>query len=163
MPTITITLSVTVPDGVEVVIDTATQTVETPALLPDPIVHITDDAIPAQRGESVAWSEEEDAVLADTTLSHADCAELMGRSYHAVASRRYSLGIRMTDRVRLIREASRAMQRWTEAEVQYVAQRSSEDVDDATIASELGRSEDAVRVRRQQLIRTGVIQVIKED
>lgn len=151
MPTITLTISINVPEGVTVNVDTITEQVLEPMSVPT--VHITDEPIPAHRGESNVWSDEEDAILADTTLSHADLAELLGRTYHAVASRRYTLGIKTSDKVRVIREARRAMARWTEAEELYLREQMALDAADETIAISLGRSVGSVIHRRRAIQR----------
>lgn len=148
MSVITITIQIELPEGATVKVVPAPRVTvepETPPVMPEPIVHITDDAPTAHRTGQVRWTDEEDGILRDTSISHKDAADLLGREYPTVVARRYVLGINLSGRVRHLVPATRSMARWTEAEVEYIIARAAEGIEPEQIGREVGRSEASVK------------------
>lgn len=130
MPTITLTITLTVPEGTTVNIDTGTELqeptvditqVEVPAITapePAPIFHGEHGEAPSTERTWIGWwSEAEDDLAQDMTISDEDLAACIDRTVAAVHSYRLKAGYYEPIYHRTIFPARRAMARWTDVEV----------------------------------------------
>jgi hypothetical protein len=157
MPTITLTITIDVPEGVEVAVSTATQEAVAQIVprLRDAVGEIAADL--AGR-ESPRWNRGEHALAEDTTLTDEQLAERVGRSAGAVHAYRLHHGIIKPSKIRNIKPVERAMAKWTVAEVdmlrEYAGNAAAQEVADA-----LGRSRDSVREKAKNM---GFIERIRD-
>jgi len=157
MPTITLTITLTVPEGTNFEVKTDTQeeatieVVETPAIQEAeklPVFHGEHGDAPAHAKNWVGWwSEAEDELARDMSIPDAELAECVGRSADAVHAYRYQHGYSEPSRHRVLVPARRSMARWTDVEVVELFRLVGIHGDEAWdyIGQRLGRSAAAVK------------------
>lgn len=157
MPIITLTISIDVPEGVDVAISTATQQA-VDAVIPrlrDAVEEIASDLTGIDRSR---WTRGEVLLAEDLSLTDAEVGERIGRSSAAVHAYRLKEKIILPTKERHIKPVERAMAKWTVAEVdilrEYCTTFTAQEVADA-----LGRSRDSVREKAKK---QGFIQSIKD-
>ena len=154
MPIITLTISIDVPEGVDVAISTATKKAV------DTIVPRLRDAVEQVAAdltgrEATRWSRSEEMLAEDLSLTDAEVSERIGRSAAAVHAFRLSRGIIQPSKPRVIAEAERAMRKWTVAEVEFLEEYAGSETTTAQeVADALGRTREAVR---SKAVRAGFI------
>lgn len=155
----TITISITVPDGVEVEVSA----VESPQAPPPTVLErrvqvrrsstLTYDAV--THGEYRAWTDDEIQVATDATLTHREVCELLDEfPYQVVVSRRNLLGVKFGTRT--VEDAPNASARWSREEddallkfVPIDADRRTADFEGA--AGVMGRTVASLRARHLRL------------
>lgn len=157
MPTITLTITIDVPEGATVAVNTAAQQAAE-AILPRLKDAVGEIAADLSGRENPRWTRGEHLLAEDLTLSDEELAERVGRSTGAVHAYRLSQGIIQPTKHRNIKPVERAMAKWTVAEVdflrEYVGNAPAQEVADA-----LGRSRDSVREKAKNM---GFIEAIKD-
>lgn len=171
MPTITLTITLTVPEGTnfEVKTDTAeeplVQVVETPAIeQPEPMGKFHGeygDAPSVERTWVGWWSPVEDELAQDMTISDEELAAAIDRTPAAVHTYRTKQGYHVPSYQRVLVPTERSMARWTDAEdaelvatVRNTTEVLQMEVDWAQIGKHLGRSAAAVQRRFNRLADT---------
>lgn len=153
MQTITLTITLSVPEGTTVEI--APQVVEAPKMeeTPAPMIMFSQDPDYPEWGISSSrpWTDEEADIAADTELSDEDVADLIGRTKMAVTSFRMVHNLRPRKNARSInKNAARAMARWTKSEIEYV-RKNYNGKNAQEIGQHLGRSKQAIQSRAHGL------------
>lgn len=153
MQTITLTITISVPEGA--VVEVAPQVEETPVEKPTPapmIMFSQDPEYPEwMRAPGSRWTDEEIDIASDLSLTDADVAELLGRSTASVAAYRLNHGLRQKMHNRVVdKSATRAMARWTKSEIEYLQKRYNGSNGDE-IAEYLGRSAGAIQSKARGL------------
>lgn len=147
MPTITLTISIEVPEGTTV--DVKPEITSTPKTATMPTIMFSEEPEYPEwaSADRRHWSAEEDNCAADPDLSNEDVAELVDRSVAAVAAYRLNHGYRIKSRTRIVdTSVARSMQRWTKSEIEYLMDKfDGSDETNKEIGEYLGRTPSAVK------------------
>jgi len=154
VPTITLTITLEVPEGTTVDVKPQVTATTPDEDLIDPQVQIMRSTEPEypewKSGPGRPWGPDDIAAAQDAELSDADVAELTGRTLMAVQSYRVTHGYRQPTRARVLGKAPRAMQRWTLDELALVEKHYATSGPD-WLAEQLGRTVGAIDSRASEL------------